>query len=36
MRISRVNAQGEREFLDDKQIAAESQRARSAVAADCR
>ncbi len=35
-RIVRANAQGEREFLDDKAIAEELQRARSIVATECR
>ncbi len=35
-RISRVNAKGEREFLDDRQRAAEAQRARDIMASDCR
>jgi Domain of unknown function (DUF4124) len=35
-RITRVNDKGEREFLDDRQRAAEVQRARDIVASDCR
>ena len=35
-RISRVNAKGEREYLDDKGRAEETQRARSVAAADCK
>jgi hypothetical protein len=35
-RISRVNDKGEREFLDDRQRAAEVQRARDIMASDCR
>jgi hypothetical protein len=35
-RIARFNAKGEREILDDKQRAAETQRARAVVASDCR
>lgn len=35
-RMTRVNAQGEREVLDDQQRAAEIQRARSVIASDCR
>ena len=36
MRIARVNEKGEREFLDDKAIAAEQQRGRNMVASECR
>jgi hypothetical protein len=36
LRMARVNAQGEREFLDDKQRAEEARRAREIIAADCR
>lgn len=36
MRIARVNEKGEREFLDDKTIAAETQRGRNMVASECR
>jgi hypothetical protein len=36
MRLARVNDRGEREILDDKQRAEETQRARSVVASDCR
>ena len=36
LRVARVNAQGEREFLDDSQRAAELQRAQSAIDRDCR
>ena len=35
-RISRINAKGEREYLDDKGRAEEAQRARSVIAADCK
>lgn len=35
-RMTRVNAQGEREVLDDQQRASEIQRARSVIASDCR
>jgi hypothetical protein len=35
-RISRINAQGEREYLDDKGRAEEAQRARNVIAADCK
>jgi hypothetical protein len=35
-RMTRVNAQGEREVLDDQQRAAEVQRARAVIASDCR
>lgn len=35
-RIARVNAKGEREFLDDDTRAAEAQRAREVIASDCR
>ena len=34
-RLSRINAQGEREFLDDKGRAEEAQRARTVIDADC-
>lgn len=36
VRITRTNEKGEREFLDDKQRADETQRARSIVNSDCR
>lgn len=36
MRIARVNEKGEREFLDDQQIGAETQRARQVAASECR
>lgn len=36
MRLARTNAKGEREILDDKQRAEETQRARDVVAADCK
>ena len=36
MRIARVNDKGEREVLDDRQIAEEKQRARAVVASDCK
>ena len=35
-RISRVNAKGEREFMDDAGIAQELRRAQSAVQSECR
>jgi Domain of unknown function (DUF4124) len=35
-RISRVNAQGEREYLDDQARAAEAQRMRTIIASDCK
>jgi hypothetical protein len=35
-RIARVNADGEREIIDDDQRARETQRARNIVASDCR
>ncbi|MDB5818680.1 MAG: transrane protein [Rhizobacter sp.] len=35
IRIARVNANGEREYLDDKQRADESKRAQSIMASDC-
>jgi len=35
-RISRINAKGEREYLDDKGRAEETQRARTVIAADCK
>lgn len=35
-RLVRVNDKGEREFLDDRQRAAEMQRARDVIASDCR
>jgi len=35
MRVSRTNEKGEREILDDKQRAAEIQRARGVVGSDC-
>jgi hypothetical protein len=36
MRIARVRPDGEREYLTDAQRAAEAQRARDAIASDCR
>jgi hypothetical protein len=36
VRIARTNEKGEREFLDDRQRADETQRARSVVSSDCR
>jgi len=36
IRLSRTNAQGEREILDDKQRADEIQRTRQIIASDCR
>ena len=36
IRIARTNDKGEREILDDKQIAAEIKRARDVMASDCR
>ena len=36
MRIARTNDKGEREYLDDKQRAAEAQRAREVIASDCK
>jgi hypothetical protein len=35
VRIARTNEQGEREILDDKQLAAETKRARDVMASDC-
>jgi hypothetical protein len=35
-RVTRTNAQGERVFLDESQVAAEAQRARAVVASECR
>jgi hypothetical protein len=35
-RMSRINAKGEREYLDDKGRAEEAQRARNVIAADCK
>ena len=35
-RIARINAQGEREILDDKQRASESRRAQEVISSDCR
>jgi hypothetical protein len=35
-RVVRFNEKGEREFLDDAQRAAETQRARAVIASDCR
>ena len=35
-RMSRINAKGEREYLDDKGRAEEAQRSRSVIAADCK
>jgi hypothetical protein len=36
VRVSRTNEKGEREFLDDKQRADETQHAKDAIAADCK
>lgn len=36
MRIARTNEKGEREYLDEKQIAAEQKRAREVIASDCK
>ena len=36
IRVARVNAQGEREILDDSQRAAEAQRAQSVIDRDCK
>jgi hypothetical protein len=36
LRLSRINAQGEREYLDDKSRADEAQRMRAIVASDCK
>jgi len=36
VRIARTNDKGEREILDDKQLAAEQKRARDVVASDCK
>ena len=36
LRIARVNEKGEREILDDKGRAAETQRARAVIASDCK
>jgi hypothetical protein len=36
LRMARVNEKGEREILDDKGRAAESQRARAIIASDCK
>ncbi|HMM86143.1 DUF4124 domain-containing protein [Azohydromonas sp.] len=36
MRLARVNDKGERVILDDRQRAAEAQRAREVIASDCR
>ena len=36
IRVSRTNDKGEREFLDDKQRAVETQHAKDAIAADCK
>ena len=36
IRVTRTNEKGEREFLDDKQRAGETQHARDAIAADCK
>ena len=36
MRISRINEKGEREIIDDATRAAETQRARAVIAADCK
>ena len=35
MRIARVNEKGEREFLSDSDRTAETERTRSAIAANC-
>lgn len=35
-RMSRINAKGEREYLDDKGRAEEAQRSRNVIAADCK
>ena len=35
-RISRINAKGEREYLDDKGRAEEAQRSRNVIASDCK
>ena len=35
-RMSRINAQGQREFLDDKGRAQETQRTQDVIAADCK
>ncbi|HZY15274.1 MAG TPA: DUF4124 domain-containing protein, partial [Ramlibacter sp.] len=35
VRIARTNAQGEREFLDDQQRAAETERLQKIIARDC-
>ena len=35
-RLSRINAKGEREYLDDKGRAEEAQRSRNVIAADCK
>lgn len=36
IRLARANAQGEREFIDDKQRAEETRRTREVIANDCR
>lgn len=36
VRVTRLNAKGEREFLDDQTRAAEARRARDIIASDCR
>jgi hypothetical protein len=36
IRVTRTNEKGEREFLDDKQRADETQHAKDAIAADCK
>lgn len=36
VRIARTNDKGEREILDDKQLAAEQKRARDVIASDCK
>ncbi len=36
IRLARVNDKGEREYLDDKQRAEESKRARDAISSDCK
>ncbi|MGL6111771.1 MAG: DUF4124 domain-containing protein, partial [Rubrivivax sp.] len=36
MRVTRVRPDGEREYLSDQQRASEAQRARDAIASECR
>jgi hypothetical protein len=36
MRVARLNAQGEREIMDDKMRAAENQRLQSVIDSDCK